>query len=78
MTGQADPTPFVIPVGELLEGLPCIFIIANQLGKHHDFIPVVVEMHFPDALFLEFLESISHDFNSHIAQDYFMEVGLQL
>jgi len=47
--------PFSIPVIQLLEGLPLIFIVADQLGRHHDMVPVIVDA---DVSYLDFLKCI--------------------
>ena len=36
--------PFFVPVGELLQSFPLVFVVADELGFHHDVVPVVVNL----------------------------------
>lgn len=52
----------------MLEGLPGVLIVADQLGHHHDFVPVVVDLDLRDALLLEHVEGFLHDLDADILE----------
>ncbi len=36
--------PFFVPVGELLQSFPLVFIVADELWFHHDVVPVIMNL----------------------------------
>lgn len=74
-TGPKEEWPLPVPVGQLLEGLPGVLIVADQLGHHHDLVPVVVDGHSTHGVLCEFLKCVLHDLNSHVVELDGIEVG---
>lgn len=68
--------PFSIPVLELLQSLPCVLVVANQLGHQHNLVPVVLHLHWPNGFFAKLLTSLPDDFNAHIPENQTFAVGV--
>lgn len=56
-TGK-ELVPLPIPVLELLESLPLVFIVADQLRSSHDAIPVVFDADVGDPHFFEMIQDL--------------------
>lgn len=73
-TWPQKPSPLPIPIRKLLQRLPRILIIADQLGHRHNLIPIVFDLNLLDGMLAEFLECVFHDFYADVVQGERSEV----